>query len=234
MKILSKIKQLLPNSPKTYYLSIGENCLTDYILIKHRLKSSSTPYSHGRSNLDYAIMLEEDNYEKLLSSDLLYYDTINDTIVVRNRYYSKSDHIYNNLQENGFEFTHHDVINNNLHKNSYRRKISRMLTLKTNPANKVRFLYHHRINENSDLNKIVQKANKFLSYYHKHQIDAKFFIFTQSIVEKQEERALLKFHNGENVKCYVLKTMKAWEGDNYVAWVKKDNDLIKKMINEIR
>lgn len=41
------------------WLSLGENCLSDNILSRHSLKSFSTPFSHARSNIDYALELEK-------------------------------------------------------------------------------------------------------------------------------------------------------------------------------
>ncbi len=96
--------------PDTFYLSLGENCLPDNILRRHGLETFSTVYSSGRSNIDYALHLESEDYAYLLSQKYLYYDHVGAAKVVRNRRYSKADDIYEALQSNGFEFTHHDVI----------------------------------------------------------------------------------------------------------------------------
>ncbi|MFJ5369320.1 DUF1796 family putative cysteine peptidase, partial [Bosea sp. CER48] len=44
------------------WLSLGENCLPDNILERNGLKMFSTPFSHGRSNIEYAIQLHSEGY----------------------------------------------------------------------------------------------------------------------------------------------------------------------------
>ncbi|WP_405569735.1 DUF1796 family putative cysteine peptidase [Winogradskyella sp. Asnod2-B02-A] len=229
-RLYKNFKQAISN---TSYISIGENCLTDNILDRHNLKSFSTPYSHGRSNLDYIIKLESEGYKNLLNSKYLYHDHVGETKVVRNKYYSTSDNIYLDLHQNGFEFTHHDVINNDAHKNSYERKILRMLSL--NNSKKLKFLYHYRDNANKDINKIIIKASEFLAYYQKRNIKCEFIFFTQDVILNQEERSVIKVHDTNNIKGYVFKTLDAWGGDDPdLLWARKDDDLIKEMIKEIK
>lgn len=217
----------------TYYLSIGENCLTDNILDRHNIKSFSTPYSHGRSNLDYAISLEKENYRNLLKSEYLYYDYLGETKVVKNKYFIKSDNIYNELHQNGFEFTHHDVIDNKSHRLSYERKILRMTSF--SKRKKIKFIYHYRYSDKRDLKLIVLKAEKFLSLYQNKGIKCEFIFFSQSIISKKKERSLIKIHDSNNVKGYIFKTLEIWGGDNQdIFWAKKDDDLITKMIKEIK
>jgi hypothetical protein len=217
----------------TYYLSLGENCLTDDILNRHKLKFFSTPYSHGRSNLDYAIKLEKENYCNLLKSEYLYYDYVGDTKVVRNIYYSESDNIYKELHQNGFEFTHHDVINNDVEKKSYERKIFRMTTFSKNKT--LKFLYHYRNNDNRDFKQIIKKAEEFLNLYKKRNIKCEFIFFTQDIISKKEQRVLTKIHDSNSIKGYVLKTLELWEGDSQeVFWARKDDDLLSEMIKDIK
>ena len=224
------LKKQLSN---THYLSIGENCLTDNILARHNLKSFSTPYSHGRSNLDYAIKLEKESYRNLLKSEYLYHDNVEETKVVRNKHYSESDNIYYELHLNGFEFTHHDVIDNDLQRKSYERKILRMISF--NKRKKLKFVYHYRNNNNKDLNLIIGKAEEFLGYYEQKGIKCEFIFFTQDIVSKKEERNLIKFHDSNNVRGYILKTLETWAGeDQDVFWARKDDDLFMRMIKEIK
>lgn len=215
------------------YLSIGENCLTDNVLDRHNLKSFSTPYSHGRSNLDYAIALEKEKYTSLLNPEYLYYDYVGDTKVVRNKYYSISDSIYNQLHKNGFEFTHHDVLNNNAQRQSYERKIARMLSF--NKKQHLKFIYHYRNNVDIDIKILIEKASEFLRYYQNRQIKCEFIFFTQEIVAEKSERSITKIHDQNNVKGFKLKTLDFWAGDDDdVLWAKKDDDLFAIMLTEIR
>lgn len=239
-KISQKVKKLLQKAAglqnqfsDTYYLSIGENCLTDNILDRFKLKSFSTPYSHGRSNLDYAIALEKDAYKHLLNPKYLHYDTVGETKVVRNNFYSKSDSIYNELHKNGFEFTHHDVFNNDGQRKSYQRKIARMLSF--DKSKKLKFLYHYRNNEDLDVNRLLEKAGEFLKLYQKKGINCEFIFFSQEIVKDNSQRCAIKIHDSQNIKGFMLKTLELWVGnDEDVLWARKDDDLLSRMIVEIR
>ncbi len=229
-RLSMRLKNVFSN---THYISIGENCLTDNILDRFNIKSFSTPYSHGRSNIEYAIHLEKERYRNLLTYEYLYYDYVGETKVVRNRHYSQSDETYNKLHVNGFEFTHHDVINNDTHRKSYERKVLRMLDL--DDRKKLKFIYHYRNNENMNTQLFVQKSEEFLKLYLERNINSELIFFTQEIVSTKEERAIVKIHDSKNIKGYVLKTLEAWEGnDQDVFWAKKDNDLLIKMIKEIK
>lgn len=236
-KVLNKIqtiyKRLKRQFSCTHYISLGENCLTDNILQRFNIKSFTTPYSHARSNLDYAIHLEKERYSNLLRQDFLYYDYVGDLKVVRNSHYSKSDIIYSDLHLNGFEFTHHDLIDNQSHMESYSRKIIRMCSL--NSKDKLKFLYHYRNNENMNIQLLINKAKDFLSCYQSRKIKAEFIFFTQEIINNKNERAMIKIYNSKNIKGYVFRTMEIWQGDDQnVFWARNDNDLIKKMINDIK
>lgn len=239
--ILKKIKQLLKRKygvfkdyySNTYYLSIGENCLTDNVLARHEVKSFSTPYSHGRSNLDYAIILEKENYYNLLKLEHLYFAYLGEKKVVRNKHYVETNKIYHDLHQNGFEFTHHDVINNDAQKTSYERKILRLQSI--NKSKKLVFVYHYRRNKNMDFELLIKKANEFLGYYQLRNIKCKFIFFTQEIISNIEERNILRIHNSQYVKGYILRTLDLWEGENQdLFWARKDDDLFAKMIKEIK
>ena len=232
-KILREYKAFIQNYSKTCFFSIGENCLTQNILQRHHPKTYATPYSHGRSNLGYALKLEKENYSNLLKAEYLYYDKIGELQVVRNKHYSTSDDIYSKAHQKGFEFTHHDVISNESHKTSYERKVLRMQNF--NKREKLKFIYHYRFSENNDLNLIILKAEEFLSYYRKREIRCEFIFFTQNIINEQKERTVEKIHDLNNVKGYIFKTLEVWGGtDDDIFWAKKDDDLIKSMLRQIK
>ncbi len=215
----------------TYYLSIGENCLTDNILYRFDIKSFSTPYSHGRSNIDYAIHLEMEKYRNLLTADYLYYDFIGEKKVVRNKHYSKSDIIFSPLHLNGFEFTHHDVIDNKVHLKSYQRKAERMCTL--DKSKKLKLVYHYRNNENKYFDLLIRKLQELLAFYQAKGIRSEMIFFTQEIIARTDERALVKIHDTRNIKGFVLKTLETWAGDDEdVFWARKDDDLLSGMIKD--
>lgn len=212
-----------------YSLSLGENCLTDNILTRHGLKSFSTPYSHGRTNLDYAINLEKENYSCLMDSKYLSYEKMGVKRVVRNSKYSTSDPIFIDIHRNGFEFTHHDVLSHDSHRRSYFRKIRRLKRYRG--RKNIRFYYHYRLNGDRDLSQIFRKAERFLSYYQTNGKECAFSIFTQDIVSNQDDREVIEVRHSDSIRAYFLKTMQVWAGnDQDEFWARKDDDLLKKML----
>ena len=223
---------MIPNLSDTLYLSLGENCLTDNMLSRHGLKSFSTIYSHGRSNIDYAIHLENENHTNLLKDVYLYNDYVGDTRVVRNKYYSVSSDIFSELHRNGFEFTHHDVLSDVTARNNIHQKIHRLNYYRG--KSNIKFFYHYRINEDSSLEGIFKKADEFLRYY---EIDGKtceVIIFTQRIVHQIQERSLEEIKYSNKVRVYIFNTLDVWEGENQTLfWAINDDDLIKAMIQRV-
>src|SRR5690606_35399390 len=108
------------------WLSLGENCLPDGVLKRHDLKAFSTPYSHGRTNVDYAIALEKSGYSGLIDASNLIVGNAWGQKVVRSRVYNRSDDIFEPSVSKGFEFTHHDILKNKTALESYIRKINRI------------------------------------------------------------------------------------------------------------
>lgn len=214
---------------KSLWLSLGENCLTDNILARHNFKSFSSPYSHGRSNLDYAISLEEKKYESLLEPENLKYDYVGDARVVRSTIVNQSDAIYHELHMNGFEFTHHDVKESDKQRKSLERKISRLYSFRGKKD--FVFLYHYRFNENIDLDKIFTKAKKFTAFYSGLNKKYNMVVFTQKIISDEKERKVY-FKQDDNILFFELHTKHIWSGDNEnIFWARVDDDLIKKMLD---
>ncbi len=106
-----------------FFLSLGENCLADNILQRHGLKSFSSPYSSARSNITYAIKNEAHNYENLLSRDSNILTERYGKKTVVNTSFSKIDNIFDIAVNRGFEFTHHNIIEDKSALDSYIRKV---------------------------------------------------------------------------------------------------------------
>lgn len=209
-------------------VSIGENCLTDNILHRHELKSFSTPYSHCRSNLDYALQLEEQDYSELLNPENLCYEDFNGLTVIRNHSFF-NDPIFHGFHINGFEFTHHDVIKNSDHIESYRRKIERLIIKRNESC--FRFFYHYRYSENFNLDEITKKAEKFLSFY---KSGCKFIIFTQNIIPREVQKHIDAKSQNENIILFTFNTHDLWAGDNDdVFWARVDDNLFKEMFSHL-
>lgn len=212
----------------TLYVSIGENCLTDHLLDRHGVKSFATVYSHGRSNLDYAIQLEEEQYGNLLNNDFLYYDQLGSTRVVRNSRYKVVDQIFDSTHTNGFEFTHHDIIGNETKRKSLERKLSRLN--KYRGVKNFKFYYHYRLHNNLSLEALFKKAETFLKFYQTNGRECEFIIFTQSIVDSKDLRGVEKVMHSDKIRVYTFKTTEAWAGDDAgIFAAKHDDDLIVEM-----
>jgi len=213
------------------WLSLGENCLPDDILKRHSRKSFSTPYSSGRTNIDYAIFLESENYSELLSKENLVYGDAWGTKVVRSNYVTKSDDIYELGCSKGFEFTHHDPISSPKDLESCRRKIQRLLNLRG--KRNVLFMYHHRRNARSDINKIKDKLRCFQSKYRSDGVECLVVLFYQSVVKKSE-RCVEFMGQSDGLFEFAFFTEHLWGGnDPNVMWALNDEDLIRQMIANI-
>jgi hypothetical protein len=215
---------------KTLYVSIGENCLSDDILRRHKLKSFTTLFSHGRSNVDYINQLESSGYDRLLDKSCLQaVDLELESVrVVRSLIYKDCDPIFHRSVSEGFEFTHHDVIHNESHRKSALRKIKRLRKLR-GKKNFV-MLYHHRTSPTSDLRKLKDKIKLLQAFFAGGRYRAVVVVFTQALVESMEERGVDLVSSSDDVFFFVFRTISEWAGDNQeVFWARQDDDLITEM-----
>lgn len=214
---------------KNLWISLGENCLTDNILQRHNLKSFSTPYSHGRSNIDYAIQLEHLKYLGLLDSANLKHESLDGKNVVRSTLINSCDDIYHQLQMNGFEFTHHDILKSVSAKKSLERKVGKLQRYKGS-KNYV-FFYHYRLNNNMSKDKVFEKVAQFSSFYKLNGHKCFMIVFTQNIINDDNRRGIYYSKVSDTVHFFELSTLHNWQGDNQdIFWARVDDDLIQKMI----
>ena len=197
---------------------------------RHGLKSFTTVYSHGRSNIDYAIQLEQEEYKNLLNDEFLYHAKAGDTEVVRNNKYKTNANIFDPTHSNDFEFTHHDIIKDVRHRKSLERK-SRRLN-KYRGSKNFKFFYHYRLNNKLSMQSLFTKAEQFIKFYEKNGKNCEFIIFTQDIVDKRSLRGVECVKHSDMVKAYTFKTTDLWAGDDAGIFAAKyDDDLIVQMFN---
>lgn len=214
------------------FFSLGENCLTDNILSRYELKSFSSPYSSGRSNIEYILYFEKEEFKNFLNLDYLKYDYFNDKKVVRNTLIKSTVNNYEASVMNGFEFTHHDIISDSNLKRTMRRRCNRLINLKNK---KIYMLYHHRLCENTNEELLFNHFQELKEIYKQRNNDVFIYFFTQKIVLNDNERRIEKFKLGNDIYKYVLYTLNKWEGENQdIFWARCDDDLIKVMINDIK
>lgn len=210
------------------YLSLGENCLCQDIINRNGLNTFNTIYSYARSNIDYASYLESINYYKFLDRDSLKLAPMDGgCYFLKLTEYCDDMFIY----KYGFEFTHHDIVTNTNHYNSFVRKIFRMDRVRYNED--MCFFYHHRANKLSDVLKLKYKMSDFERFY-KRNNKVYFVLMYQSIVNSKEKRKVeIKIDNNIFECCFC--TLAMWAGnDPKIFWAKNDDALIKKAIGFIR
>ncbi|MCS2148014.1 DUF1796 family putative cysteine peptidase [Scandinavium sp. H17S15] len=142
---------------------MGENCLPDDILRRHNRKSFSTVFSAGRSNIEYILQMEHDNYKNLLKTDCLVQCPDGTNSVIRSAYYKKCNDKYSPRHMLGFEFTHHNPLQVREDNRAFKRRVSRQIKLRG--TKDFVFLYHHRITDNSNLSSLRSHLNELLSLY---------------------------------------------------------------------
>jgi hypothetical protein len=217
---------------KTLFVSFGENCLTDNILERHKLKLITTPFSHGRSNIEYIIQMELDNYKNFLNLDFIQYETLNDKKVPRLKVYDNIHNDYNELHKNGFEFTHHDVIASDAMRLKFKHRVDELQKLKK--TKRIIIVYHHRSNPKTDRERLFDDLLKIKGIYTYTQNHPEIVCFTQRIINDLNNRKMVyEIKNG--IHFFEFHTLNEWAGDDQdIFWARCDEDLIKNMISQIK
>ena len=231
-KVKSLLNELKISRSKKLYLSFGENCLSDNILDRYKLKSFTTPFSHGRCNVEYILNLEKDNYRKFLAPENLNYEELNGKDVPRLKSYRNIQNTYHELQMNGFEFTHHDVIKDGNLKIKFRERVMKLLQYKG--KKKYIILYHHRFCAETNFELLIEHLNLLKSLYSKNNINSEVILFKQVIIKSELNRKM-NYSLYKNIHIFDFNTISIWEGDTpELLWAKCDDDLINKMIDKIK
>src|SRR5690554_215389 len=150
---------------QTIWISLGENCLTDNILQRHGLKVFSTPYSHCRSNLDYSIFFEQNDYSPLIQAGNFKYHNTENRKVLRCIVPSTCDDIYHPLHCQGLELTHHDIFAHSNNLRSFKRKVSRMIKLKALKRKRIIHLYHYRSSAKQNVEELIKKGKVYIDLF---------------------------------------------------------------------
>jgi hypothetical protein len=228
LEIVNRI--IKPGVAKIYWLSLGENCLPDDILKRYGLKSFSTPFSNGQTNLDYDLILERIRYKGFLDKENLKYEQQSLKRFSRSTITNACDNIYVDYHMRAFGTSYFDLINSEENRQSFSRKIQNLLSLR-GKGNAV-FFYHYRYHEHQNLEKIFEKAFEYSTYYSKRKKKSHVIVFTQKIIGDISDKAIHYQRVRKNVHFFNFHTQQIWAGnDPYIFWAKPDEDLIKKMID---
>ncbi len=226
-----EIKRISRSFNKKKYLSFGENCLTDDILSRYDLKSFSSPFASGRSNVEYILQIQKDRYKDFLNPKFLEYGYEGEVKVVRQKQYSKLLNIYDASCMNGFEFTHHDVIANNRARASIERRVHRMQSLENCT---LYIFYHHRFCRDTNINLLIKNLNNLKQIYENQCKKVYLIAFTQKLVSEERERKVEKKYT-DGIYMYYFYTLNIWAGNNQdIFWARCDDDLIGQMINDVK
>lgn len=224
--------QLKLRFTKKIYVSFGENCLTDNILQRYKLKLITTPFSHARSNIEYIIQMESDHYNNFLNKEYLLYESLENKLVPRLKTYNIIQNDYNELHKNGFEFTHHDVIASEAIRLKFMERVKQLQRLKQ--KKQFFILYHHRINQNTNKERLIDDLLKLKALYTNRKYTSEVICFTQTIITDYKNRKVdYTIKNG--IHYFEFYTLDEWAGDNpQLLWARNDEDLIIEMITKIK
>lgn len=206
------------------WLSLGENCFIGNLIERFNLKTQVSPYCFSGCNIDHAIFLEETRYQTLIVEDPLKINkdghVFNSAIL--------SDDLFSEQSSGGFLFGHHDI-RFKRSRLSLQRKIGRMLELRDSLYPKA-FLYHHRVNKNTNIPKIVAKIKKFSSFYK----NSSFALIYQNKISDSADRKL-EINVIDGVLVFCFHTKNTWHGpDRKIFDGICDDDLLAEMISIIR
>lgn len=228
LKFVNRI--IKPGVSKIYWLSLGENCLSDDILKRYHLKSFSTPFSNVQTNLDYDLLLESIRYQGFLDKENLVYEQQPVKRFVRSKIINKCDNIYVHYHMKGFGTSHFDLINSEEDRLIFDRKIKRMLRLRG--KGNIVFFYHYRFHKKQNLELIFEKAFEYTKYYSNSSKQCQVIVFSQKIICDISHRGLHYQRIRNNIHFFNFHTKRMWSGsDPQIFWARPDEDLIKKMID---
>ena len=217
-------------SQKLTFYSIGENCLGHGVLERHGKVVAATPFSHGRSNIDYLMQMVRTKFDGFMDESQLRYDDRHNTRIVINPRYTCDSELFDPTVANSFEFTHHDVLAKPQAKASYERKVRRFQDAIKGEGNAC-FLYHYRSHPKQDFARLTEKLRQFRDLMRQEATrPITVAMFTQRKIANDDMRGV-EFRRVNDIPVAVLRTRQIWGGrDMDVFWGRSDDDLFAPMI----
>ena len=229
--IVRNAKKIYHSFDKNIVFSIGENCLTDDIISRNHIKSFSSPYASGRSNIEYVLSFEQEKFADFLDFKYLQYEFFEGKQVARNKKYCRVENKYSESVTNGFEFTHHDVISNKSLRRKMNKRCMRLIHLH---RKNIVLVYHHRMCTATDIGLLASHLAKLSEIYKQRNNTVHVFAFTQCLVSDSKLRKVEK-QCIDGIWLYTFYVQNEWKGDNQdIFWARCDDDLINVMIDDIK
>jgi len=182
------------------FISIGPYCKTAEILASNNLRKKSYPFDYIFSSLEFVSHCINDNFNIFL--DKKYYTNGTNDNSTRHSFYCNylntdillAHHINNNYPidykvSSGNLFNHHNLLNNDDHYESFKRRCDRLLNL-INENNKIVFVYYNCYTNNFD--DIIKFYNNFSSNKN---------IYVLGIFENNDDKKILY----ENTHCRIYQ-----------------------------
>ena len=191
------------------FLSLGENCATDNIIARHNLKSYTTAYSWGYTNIDYALQLETVNIDYFLKPNFLYRQDLFNEKGTFSKLIIDCQNIFS--WTNGFAFFHIDPLTNPEDTEKIKRRIMRLRDFRENGERDFIFFYNHRFHNNMNLFELIKKLKLFSELYTSLKHKCLIVCLAQEIVSQEYNREVSYFLDG-NVYMFVFKTHNIWIG----------------------
>lgn len=214
------------------WVSLGENCLPDDILRRHNRKSFSSVFSSGRSNIEYILAMEKDDYQHLLRKECLQHFPDGEREVVRSTFYKDCIGQYSERHRLGFEFSHHDPLRIREDNRAFKRRITRQLEYRGHRD--FVFLYHHRITDNSNLSLLRDHLNLLLSIYNVGKYHCRIVLFYQSIITQNNPKHITFTPHDTGLLEFECHTYEKWGGDNLdTFWARKDDHLFTEIFRTV-
>lgn len=217
---------------KNIYLSFGENCLTDDILSRYLLKSFSTPFSYCRSNIEYILDLERNNYKNFVSGEFLQYGELNGKPVARLKTILNLENSYHHLHMDGIEFSNHDVIKNQKY---WQKILGKVKKLKSSLGKrKYILIYHHRVCEGNNPDLLLRHLTELKTYYSTDEFECQVVLYKQTIISKDLKKELI-YQKKNDIHMFDFHTYYTWSGrDQRKYWAYTDDSLIRKMLKMVK
>lgn len=232
LNCVKKINHRRNFSADVLWLSLGENCLTDDILRRHQRKSYSHVFSSARSNIEYVLQMEKDNYRYLLQKEHLACCIEEGHDVLRSTRYIDCENIYSENHMKGFEFSHHNPLSVAEDHRAFKRRIAR--AIQTRGSKNIVFVYHHRINPRSNLTFIRDKLTTLIKLYTTSQVSCQVVLFYQQIDDENSVNRLTFYPHETGLLEFVCHTKALWGGENQNQfWAKNDDNLFVDMFNSV-